>query len=379
MSKQEEALNNLPPPPNDDSEAPPAPHAGESLTERVSELPVIQSAMTSAKDGYEHLKQSNEYVASGLGYVESGVGAASSKAGPYVEAAKQKLEQYDVSGKGHGLLDKLEEKYPIVKEPTAEIVNQSKEALNTRVAMTKEGAGNVYTSIIEAVKKYVPAKHGTHSDGEVKDAVDKGYMGQIYDVSNSLQEYLYTCAQSSREYAAVKREAIVKEVDVAKYSAMLSEQSSRLQASVASTQAYVLSNIPAGIPEKATETAAALKQKANASLDSLKFETLTQSAKEMQNSLTSTVSTLVNKSSFKLPPAVQEPVDILSTRLTKFISTLKEDGDTMTAASTFSAIGKEAQSVWDLLKDSFTHHLQGQAQGQVNNDAPPADTEPTKQ
>ena len=77
MSKQDD-LNNLPPPPTDDDvNAPPAIcHTGESLRDRVTEIPAVKSAMTSAKDGYEHLKQSNEYVAQGLGYVESGMHTA---------------------------------------------------------------------------------------------------------------------------------------------------------------------------------------------------------------------------------------------------------------------------------------------------------------
>ena len=47
------------------------------------------------------------------------------------------------------MLDSIEQKYPIVKEPTEELIVQSKEALNSRVALTREKAHQVYGAITE--------------------------------------------------------------------------------------------------------------------------------------------------------------------------------------------------------------------------------------
>lgn len=354
---------------HEESPAPTQP-TNPSLGARVKEFPVVQSATTSAKDGYQQLKQSNEYVASALGYVEKGVTTASAKAAPYVEQASKKLEKYTepVTGKGHQILDSLETKYPIVKEPTEKVVAQSKEALNSRVAITKGQAEHVYTAIITAVKSCVPEKHGSHADGEVKDAVDKSYMGQIYDVSHSMQSYLYTCAVSSREYAGKVRGGIAENMDTQKMSAMLQEQSGRLQASIASSQAYILSNIPEGSLEKVKDTADALKQKAATTLDSMKLETLTSTAKELQQSLSTTISSLAKNANFKLPQSVQEPVDVLNNKLISLIESCKEGADTMSVAPIFSDIGKQVNYVWELLHSNYSKHVSGQSQPKVKNE-----------
>ncbi|XP_071844210.1 perilipin-3-like isoform X2 [Apostichopus japonicus] len=102
---------------------------------RFTNLPIVTSALTSVSDAYQWTKDSNALIGYSLGMAEKSVALAAYTAQPVVSALERPLSA--VNSMANQQLDMLEEKVPILTEPSDEVVKTLKESAWTAVEHSK--------------------------------------------------------------------------------------------------------------------------------------------------------------------------------------------------------------------------------------------------
>lgn len=91
----------------------------DSALTRITNLPIVTSALTSMSDAYQWTKESNALIGYSLGMAEKSVAVAAYTAQPVVNALERPLSA--VNSLANQQLDKLEEKMPILTEPSENV------------------------------------------------------------------------------------------------------------------------------------------------------------------------------------------------------------------------------------------------------------------
>ncbi|XP_060088653.1 perilipin-3-like isoform X2 [Heteronotia binoei] len=127
------------------------------VTERVANLPLVSSAYDMVSSAYASTKESHPYVKLVCDAAESGVKTIAAAAVSGAQPILNKLEPQISSANEYVSrgLDKLEEKLPILQQPTDKIFSDTKELVTSTVSGAKDALSNTVTGARDAVTSTV--------------------------------------------------------------------------------------------------------------------------------------------------------------------------------------------------------------------------------
>ncbi|KAJ6654490.1 hypothetical protein lerEdw1_006911 [Lerista edwardsae] len=147
-----------------DSAATAAPPAVEeqdqkNVAGRVASLPLVSSAYDMVSSAYTSTKESHPYVKSVCDVAEKGVKTVTSAAISGAQPILNKLESQISTANEYACkgLDKLEEKLPILQQPTDKIISGAKDAISGTVTGAKDMVTSTVTGMVD---KTMEAVHG---------------------------------------------------------------------------------------------------------------------------------------------------------------------------------------------------------------------------
>lgn len=174
----------------------------ESAITRITNLPIVTDALTSVSNAYQWTKDSNALIGYSLDVAEKSVAMAAYTAQPVVNCLERPISA--VNSMANQSLDKLEEKVPLITEPSDQVVKSLKESawmaveqskatgtqkmndlMNTRVGQVVTSTVDAALSLSErAVDYYLPEEQVE----EAKER-DEGVEDDISDEeSNAISE-----------------------------------------------------------------------------------------------------------------------------------------------------------------------------------------------
>lgn len=126
---------------------------------RVASLPLVSSAYDMVSSAYTFTKESHPYVKSVCDVAEKGVKTVTSAAVSGAQPILNQLESQISAANEYACkgLDKLEEKLPILQQPTDKIISGAKEAISGTVTGAKDMVTSTVTGMVD---KTMEAVHG---------------------------------------------------------------------------------------------------------------------------------------------------------------------------------------------------------------------------
>lgn len=91
----------------------------ESAITRITNLPIVTSALTSVSNAYQWTKDSNALIGYSLDVAEKSVAMAAYTAQPVVNCLERPISA--VNSMANQSLDRLEEKVPLITEPSDQV------------------------------------------------------------------------------------------------------------------------------------------------------------------------------------------------------------------------------------------------------------------
>lgn len=140
-----------------------------SLFSRVSSIPVVTSALSTAQSLYSSTKGVHPVVQRSLETIEGQLTTISTHAAPLLSKHLEPIDRF-----GCQQLDSLETRFPVIKEPTTELIAQGRQV----VAKAIEGSQKtIVKSMDSAVERFLPEEEeeaiamedlgaGAHADAE---------------------------------------------------------------------------------------------------------------------------------------------------------------------------------------------------------------------
>ncbi|GAB0200683.1 perilipin-3-like [Grus japonensis] len=127
----------------------------QSIGTRVASLPLVSSAYGMVSTAYASTKESHPYVKSVCDAAEKGVKTLTAAAVSGAQPILTKLEPQISTANEYACkgLDKLEEKLPILQQPTEKLISDTKQLVTSTVT----GAKDVLTSTVAGAKDAVTA------------------------------------------------------------------------------------------------------------------------------------------------------------------------------------------------------------------------------
>jgi len=166
---------------------------------RLTSLPLVTSALDQASSMYERTKESNQLLKYTLQTAEVGMKTVAETAKPVV--GKLETPMSKLNDLACGQLDKLEQAYPIIAQPTEEVYQQTKQLCDVKLKPAMDRVNSVsgkvdqvktYTAdTIEGIKKYTTT------------TVD-GVKAYSTDTINGVKGYTNNAIQGAKTYTADK-------------------------------------------------------------------------------------------------------------------------------------------------------------------------------
>ncbi|XP_077188274.1 perilipin-3-like [Paroedura picta] len=127
------------------------------VTDRVANLPLVSSAYDMVSAAYASTKESHPYVKMVCDVAETGVKTIAAAAASGAQPILNKLEPQISSANEYACrgLDKLEEKLPILQQPTEKIFSDTKELVSSTMSGAKDTISNTVTGARDAVTSTV--------------------------------------------------------------------------------------------------------------------------------------------------------------------------------------------------------------------------------
>ena len=150
---------------------------------RVASLPLVSSAYDMVSAAYTSTKESHPYVKSVCDVAEKGVKTIASAAASGAQPILSKLEPQISTANEYACkgLDRLEEKLPILQQPTEKVISDTKDLVTSTISGAKEALTSTVTGAREAVSSTVS---GVVS--KTKEVVSGGVEMTTSAVSSSL-------------------------------------------------------------------------------------------------------------------------------------------------------------------------------------------------
>ncbi|XP_006110783.2 perilipin-3-like [Pelodiscus sinensis] len=139
---------------NDPSAASPKDEEQRNIANRVANLPLVSSAYDMVSTAYAASKESHPYVKSVCDAAEKGVKTITAAAVSGAQPILTKLEPQISTANEYACrgLDKLEEKLPILQQPTDKIISDTKQRVTATVTGAKDAVSNTMTDVVDLTK-----------------------------------------------------------------------------------------------------------------------------------------------------------------------------------------------------------------------------------
>ncbi|XP_062815661.1 perilipin-3 [Anolis carolinensis] len=124
---------------------------------RVANLPLLSSAYDMVSSAYASTKESHPYVKSVCDAAEKGVKTIASAAATGAQPILSKLEPQISTANEYACrgLDKLEEKLPILQQPTDKVISDTKELVTSTVTGAKDALSSTVSGMVDRTKEVV--------------------------------------------------------------------------------------------------------------------------------------------------------------------------------------------------------------------------------
>ncbi|XP_063003377.1 uncharacterized protein LOC134413178 [Elgaria multicarinata webbii] len=125
-----------------------------SMADRVANLPLVSSAYDMVSAAYASTKESYPYVKSVCDVAEKGVKTIASVAVSGAQPLLDKLEPQISTANEYACkgLDKLEEKLPVLQQPTDKVISDTKELVTSTVTGAKDAISSTVTGMVDKTK-----------------------------------------------------------------------------------------------------------------------------------------------------------------------------------------------------------------------------------
>ncbi|XP_074926982.1 perilipin-3-like isoform X2 [Chelonoidis abingdonii] len=139
---------------SDPSAASPKDEEQENIANRVANLPFVSSAYDMVSTAYTSTKESHPYVKSVCDMAEKGMKSMAAAVVSGAQPILSKLEPQISTANEYACrgLDKLEEKLPILQEPTDKIISNTKGLVTATVTGAKDAVSNTMTGMMDMTK-----------------------------------------------------------------------------------------------------------------------------------------------------------------------------------------------------------------------------------
>uniref|UniRef100_A0A452GRP7 Perilipin n=1 Tax=Gopherus agassizii TaxID=38772 RepID=A0A452GRP7_9SAUR len=139
---------------SDPSAASPKDEEQENIANRVANLPLVSSAYDMVSTAYTSTKESHPYVKSVCDVAEKGMKTMTTAAVSGAQPILSKLELQISTANEYACrgLDKLEEKLPILQQPTDKIISNTKDLVTATVTGAKDAMSNTMTGMVDMTK-----------------------------------------------------------------------------------------------------------------------------------------------------------------------------------------------------------------------------------
>ncbi|XP_074060048.1 perilipin-3 isoform X1 [Macrotis lagotis] len=169
------------------------PAAGEpgqqSIVNRVASIPLVSSTCDMVSAVYESTKENHPYVKSVCGLAEQGAKTLAAAAVSGAQPLLSKLEPQIASASeyAHKGLDRLEEKLPILQQPSEKVIADTKELVSSKVTGAKDAVSSTVLGAKDAVSSTVLGAKDAMTN-RVTEAVDmtRGAVQSGVDMTKSM-------------------------------------------------------------------------------------------------------------------------------------------------------------------------------------------------
>ncbi|XP_027706790.1 perilipin-3 isoform X1 [Vombatus ursinus] len=129
----------------------------QSVVNRVVSMPLVSSTCDMVSAAYESTKENHPYVKSVCGLAEQGAKTLAAAAVSGAQPILSKLEPQIASASeyAHKGLDKLEEKLPILQQPSEKVIADTKELVSSKVTGAKDAVSSTVLGAKDAVASRV--------------------------------------------------------------------------------------------------------------------------------------------------------------------------------------------------------------------------------
>ncbi|XP_074164528.1 perilipin-3 isoform X1 [Sminthopsis crassicaudata] len=153
----------------------------QSVVNRVVSMPLVSSTCDMVSAAYASTKENHPYVKSVCGLAEQGAKSLAAAAASGAQPLLSKLEPQIASASeyAHKGLDRLEEKLPILQQPSDKVIADTKELVSSKVTGAKDAVSNTVLGAKDAVSNTVLG---------AKDAVSSTVLGAKDAVATRVTE-----------------------------------------------------------------------------------------------------------------------------------------------------------------------------------------------
>ncbi|XP_074795486.1 perilipin-3-like isoform X2 [Natator depressus] len=126
----------------------------ENIANRVANLPLVSSAYDMVSTAYASTKENHPYIKSVCDVAEKGMKTITAAAVSGAQPILTKLEPQISTANEYACrgLDKLEEKLPILQQPTDQILSNTKDLVTATVTGAKDAVSNTMTGMVDMTK-----------------------------------------------------------------------------------------------------------------------------------------------------------------------------------------------------------------------------------
>ncbi|XP_015279819.1 PREDICTED: perilipin-3-like isoform X1 [Gekko japonicus] len=176
----------------------------QNVVSRVANLPLVSSTYDMVSSAYASTKETHPYLKSVCDVAEKSVKTLTAAAVSGAQPFLTKLEPQIATANEYACksLDKLEEKLPILQQPSEKVVASTKEVVSSTVNGAKDAVASGVSGVVDMTRSVVSGSVSTVMGSRVGQMVANG-MDAVLDMSEDLVDhYLPVTEQELIEMAA---------------------------------------------------------------------------------------------------------------------------------------------------------------------------------
>ncbi|KAL7993040.1 hypothetical protein Chor_017296 [Crotalus horridus] len=304
----------------------------ENVADRVASLPLVSSAYDMVSAAYTSTKESHPYMKSVCDMAEKGVKTIASVAVTGAQPILNKLEPQISTANEYALkgLDKLEEKLPILQQPTDKIISGTKDL----VTGAKEAVSSTVSGMVDRTKEVV--------------------QGGVEMTRSAVQGGVDMTRSAVQSGVEMTRSAVSSSVNTVMESSVGQMVSSNLEAALGKSEEMVDHYLPMTdeeLVQKETQPGMALFDPM-AEIESQALEVSRGLTQQLQSATTTLVSNLQG-----LPAGLQEKVSLVRQNVEELRSAFTTAGSFQDLSGSLLAQSREKVAKARQLTDELMDHV----------------------